>query len=266
MGKISRLFKTLWTVFYYLVVCYFLDRSRRVAFVNAVQTFQRREEHSLLFPTVELSELFPDLSAVDIRLRNFFYRPGNVSFGELCVLVTIARHLQPRTVFEIGTGDGNTTLQISLNTTSDCVTYTLDLPAKDSQTLLKADEGDRVFAGKIEVGERFTSHPEKNKIHQMRVDSATVDVSEFRHVVDFVFIDGSHSVEYVRHDTALALEMLSPNGVIVWHDFLVWSGVTDVLNELSKTMQLYHIAGTSLVLHKHHGEGTGQKPVTVEVV
>jgi predicted O-methyltransferase YrrM len=36
--------------------------------------------------------------------------------------------------------------------------------------------------------------------------------------VDAVFIDGDHSSEVVRHDTDLARAIVSPGGIIIWHD------------------------------------------------
>lgn len=70
---------------------------------------------------------------------------------------------------------------------------------------------------------------------------------------DFVFVDGSHTYEYVMSDSEKALGLL-PNdgGVVLWHDYGEWPGVTRALNELQAGDQrfagLRHIEGTSLAL------------------
>lgn len=36
---------------------------------------------------------------------------------------------------------------------------------------------------------------------------------------DFIFIDGAHDYESVKYDTALARTLLSPGGIVAWHDY-----------------------------------------------
>ncbi len=36
--------------------------------------------------------------------------------------------------------------------------------------------------------------------------------------VDAVFVDGDHSSEVVRHDSDLARAIVSPGGIVIWHD------------------------------------------------
>ena len=70
--------------------------------------------------------------------------------------------------------------------------------------------------------------------------------------MDFVFVDGSHSYDYVLHDSETALQLLRQGqGVVLWHDYGKWPEVTRALEELShnspKFSSLKHIDGTSLV-------------------
>ena len=63
-----------------------------------------------------------------------------------------------------------------------------------------------------------------------------------------MFIDGSHSYDYVRNDTKKALEILAPGGVVLWHDFVPgWPGVMEYLDELGARLPLQRIEGTALV-------------------
>ena len=58
-------------------------------------------------------------------------------------------------------------------------------------------------------------------------------------------------IEAVENDTNKAFKMLSPQGVIVWHDYKPDApDVFKYLNELSKTIELIHIKDTDLVLHR----------------
>ena len=54
---------------------------------------------------------------------------------------------------------------------------------------------------------------------QILLDSANVDFEPFRGKVDFVFIDADHGMSYVKSDSDNAFSMLSPQGVVLWHDY-----------------------------------------------
>jgi hypothetical protein len=49
-----------------------------------------------------------------------------------------------------------------------------------------------------------------------------------------MFVDGSHSYEYVLSDTEAAWKMVKSGGLILWHDYdsRWWPGVTRALNQL----------------------------------
>ena len=73
-------------------------------------------------------------------------------------------------------------------------------------------------------------------------------------LVDFAFVDGSHSYDYVKNDTEKLLRLLAPSGVIVWHDYCrAWPGVVRYLNELGTTLPLRYVDGTTLVYLKRTG-------------
>jgi hypothetical protein len=68
--------------------------------------------------------------------------------------------------------------------------------------------------------------------------------------MDFVFVDGDHSYEYVKNDTEKAFELLAPDGAIAWHDFAGKSeGVVRYLRELALDKPLMRIRNTCLVLY-----------------
>ena len=63
-------------------------------------------------------------------------------------------------------------------------------------------------------------------------------------------MDGSHAHDYVMADTETALKLAAHKGVVIWHDYGVWEGVTRALEEIeaSRHLGLRHVRGTSLVV------------------
>jgi hypothetical protein len=72
--------------------------------------------------------------------------------------------------------------------------------------------------------------------------------------MDLVFIDGSHTYDYVISDTMTAMKLLRhKKGVIIWHDY-GWYEVIKALNEFYTEGGIYaemkNIEGTSLAFLK----------------
>ncbi len=186
---------------------------------------------------------------------------GNVTALELIILNRLARKYGPGSVFEIGTFDGRTTLNLAANVAEDAVVYTLDLPPEELEsTGLRIAPGDSRYIQKARLGSRFRGTAQERKIRQLHGDSARFDFSPYAGAMDFVFVDGAHSPEYVKNDSLRALAMLrNGRGVIVWHDYNAWEGVTCVLDGLRREdpdfRGLTWIDGTTLAyLVRSHGD------------
>lgn len=182
--------------------------------------------------------------------RTFFFNaPAYAS--DIVSLCLICQILSPKVVFEIGTLYGYTALHFALNTPADATVYTLDLP-KDHEirprlnTTMRDDEHTATY--RRQGGYFFDKQDAASKIVCLFGDSATFDFSRFHRQVDFFFIDGAHSYEYVRSDTLNALACCHPGSVIAWHDFgrVGINGVSKWLLELSKDRDIYSIPGGSL--------------------
>lgn len=183
---------------------------------------------------------------------------GNVGISELGILSAIAASCQDGTnLFEIGTFDGRTTLNLALNSSSKCQIYSLDLPP-DQETKFALAAGERHMVDKPTSGSRYEKYRRVYpnaiaKIHQLIGDSAAFDYSSYINSCSLVFVDGSHSYEYVISDTRIAMEIVAKGGVIIWHDYEIWDGVTKALEELDQRERygLCNIQGTSLVYWKN---------------
>jgi len=222
--------------------------------------FQQTYSGVLLFfssiPSVELSDIFSKLkeSSLNLVFSKFSRKDGNVSYGEIQALCMLTAYLKVKNVFEIGTYDGWATLHLALNTPEDAKITTLDLKREDVANVhLGLEKQDLKYINKSTIGDNYRNTEVEYKINQVYGDSATFDFSPLYNSVDLVFIDGSHHYDYVKSDSENAMKMVNERGVIVWHDFLIWPGVTKYLFRLSKRSQLYHIKGTSLVIYKKSG-------------
>lgn len=179
---------------------------------------------------------------------------GNVRISELGILSAFAANCRDcSNVFEIGTFDGRTTLNLALNAPVQCMIYTLDLPPSFG-TIFSLAAGERHMVDKPKPGLRYEQYQKiypaaVGRIHQLLGDSATFDYSPYKDTCSLVFVDGSHSYDYVMFDTRVAMDMTERGGVVVWHDYGIWEDVTKALDELEKRegYGLCNISGTSLV-------------------
>ena len=181
-----------------------------------------------IIPTANLSEVVPE--SVSVQIRDPVSVVGNISLLETIVIAKLVQLHKPSRLFEIGTFDGRTTLNMAANAPREAIVYTLDLPRDQlDSTKLPIVSGDKQYIDKPTSGSRYLGTDYGMKIVQLYGDSATYDLSPFFNEMDFVFIDGSHSYEYVMNDSRLALKLLRDGkGIILWHDYNTpyWEGVT----------------------------------------
>lgn len=179
---------------------------------------------------------------------------GNIRISELGVIGLLAQGCEAHSkLFEIGSFDGRTTLNLAFSSPMSCEVHTLDL-APEMDTAFELARGERHMVEKEKSGARIDkyrdSHAEvTQRIHQHFGDSAAFDYSPFENACSLVFVDGSHAYDYALSDTRAAMRMIRPGGVIIWHDYGIWEGVTRALEELEEkeNLGLKNIAGTSLV-------------------
>jgi predicted O-methyltransferase YrrM len=212
---------------------------------------------SSLIPAKEAWELFPGIEEVETRLGRIFPDEGSsVSYREMVVLCSIIRHEKARTVFEIGTSLGVTTFNIALNLPEDGIAYTLDLPCQSEHENrlriayeVSVSDQKMIFANR--QCRRFLSSSAESKVTQLYGDSATFDYAPYHGRCDVVFVDGAHSMEYVRSDTQAALRLAKPGGLVVWHDYndgFYWPDVHRYLNRLARDRVIYRVRRTMFAL------------------
>jgi len=224
------------------------DARNRHLIQDIARRFGHRDGDAPRLPTIAIDELTS--ASTEVVLAEPVARDGNVSLVELLVLARLVRERRPRHVFEIGTFDGRTTLTLATNARDDAVVYTLDLPP-EQPTDLALERSERAFVDKPMSGARFQGTEAETKIVQLYGDSATFDFTLFR--AELVFVDGSHSYEYVMSDSLRALTLVGGRaGAIVWHDYGEWPGVTRALDQLANSdhrfADLRWVEGTTLAV------------------
>lgn len=185
--------------------------------------WNRLETHA---PAVDLESLAP--GPVPVRLQSFHYERYNTEFFELFALAWLASALRPKRIFELGTFDGRTSLNLALNIDDDADVHTLDLPPGEETFVTRPRTEAPVPADR-----RYTlNHEANSKVTQLHGDSLTFDFSPYEGRMQMVFVDACHKYRHASADTETALRLVSPEaGVIVWHDYTQFRGVQRALDE-----------------------------------
>jgi predicted O-methyltransferase YrrM len=116
-------------------------------------------------------------------------------------------------VLEIGVHEGNTAKAI-LQALPHITRYIgIDVPANYRTTLpIQQGEVPRKPGAAVAGDARFELVIEPR-------GSYDVHAADLMPKFDAIFIDGDHSCEGVRNDSALAYQLIQPGGVIIWHDY-----------------------------------------------
>lgn len=181
--------------------------------------------------------------------------PGGTSDTEAWILAVLAKGA--RRLFEFGTCTGKTAYLWARNQPPDGTVTTLTL-APDQHDAYQATPGDDPVAERFAKQEsRFTRFlysgtDVEGRVRQLYGDSKQFDDTPYAGTCDVVFVDGSHAHSYVVSDSAKALRIVRPGGLVLWHDYSPDApGVFRALNELARRLPLMHIQGTTLVAFRN---------------
>jgi predicted O-methyltransferase YrrM len=130
-------------------------------------------------------------------------------------LAALLLALRPKRIFEIGTYRG---------ASSEMMLRLLPEAKVTSIAFVSDTQGARQFNNdelRVEEVGALVSAENRARFTQLIGDSHQIDPAVFvrdHGRMDLVFIDGDHSRDGVRQDTALARAILAPGGAIAWHD------------------------------------------------
>jgi predicted O-methyltransferase YrrM len=226
---------------------YLISRKKLGSAVSEHKHSKGIKNPEKILPTITIEEATDESEPI---MSEIVHADGNVSEEELRCISKLVKFYQPETIFEIGTFDGRTTLNMALNAPkADLIT--LDLPQEElHSTAFRIKKADHGFIKKKVSGSRFIGTEQESRIKQVYADSANYDYSELESKIDLVFIDGAHTYEYVLNDTSNSRKLLrNGKGIIIWHDY-GWREVIQALNEFYLGDEFFadikNIKGTTL--------------------
>jgi hypothetical protein len=143
-------------------------------------------------PRVSIDSLTPDSTRIAIAAVESV--DGNVTDRELVTIARLVAASEAKTIFEFGTFDGRTTLNLANNAGAGARVFTLDLPAEGAATTsAPLHPHETRYADKPLSGSRYRGTEAEGSITQLYGDSGTFDFTPYRGAVEFVFFFGSHS-------------------------------------------------------------------------
>jgi predicted O-methyltransferase YrrM len=153
----------------------------------------------LTLPVMETEQLAPESGSIIYPAFYPLLAGEDASLGDMLFLLNLAKGRKARRILEVGTYRARTTSALHLNC-PDAAIVSYDIQVLDSPYR-------QSLCDKPNVQLRHASF------------SASAEALRKEPPFDLIFVDGSHRFEDVVTDSRLALELLVPGGVVVWHDY-----------------------------------------------
>ncbi len=251
-----------WVVALCAVVAFAIERLKR----EKLRASVKMTGAFLPLPTVTLAEIDPVFTpgpfgptlATEVAFIGHgpVAVPGGTSDAEAWILSVLAK--QARCFFEFGTCTGRTSYLWSRNAPPDAKVVTLTLAPTQRESYVAAP-GDDTRDMRFALNESnftefiYSGTPEAARITQLFGDSKAFDETPYVGWADLVFVDGAHAESYVLSDSAKALRIVKPGGLVLWHDYIGphhAPGVFNGLNALLKTLPIRHLRGTTFAAYR----------------
>lgn len=198
--------------------------------------------------SVELADILGKDFAEPLFLPLGHVRAGSSPAGDLSALAAITKKKRPKSIFEIGTFEGLSTVVFVKNAATDVVVHTLDLPhGQPDITRTSRSFRAHSISGLYASGNLIDKFGVREQTHAYWGDSAVFDFSPFNSAVDIFFVDGAHTEDYVASDSLHAFECISTNGWVLWHDCFT-PQVLNILKQIAEVTTVHQIRGTNLAL------------------
>jgi len=196
----------------------------------------------------DMERIFPGITAMPYVHNLPAAEYGESNQTETYLLYKIITWQRPRTLIEIGTFKGRSTRIMAEQSPGYARILTVDLPNEERRSRMPINTTDTVYLrqGSDEsdaVGIKYRDSSARDKITQVRIDATSPefkktldDFVEDNGTIDFAYVDPSHDYETTRDCFLLALEHLSPGGIILADDYNKVSthvGVTRAYAELA---------------------------------
>lgn len=189
-------------------------------------------------PEIDFHDL---LGEIDLAIDPYSFLGDTSTPLDLALLVSLAKKIPDCDYFEIGTHRGESIANVA-KVAKSCTSLSLSV---QEMRAMGYSEG-------YITNQNFFL-PKDHQIKLIGHNSQTFDFTPLLKSFDLIFVDGDHSYEGVKIDTANAFKLLKDdNSILVWHDYSLnterirWSvmaGILDAAPE-DKRGNLYHVSNT----------------------
>ena len=246
-----------------LVTIFFLYKKKIKNFIfkSKIKKINITDIHEIF----NLKEISKNLKGPkkDVIIKSFSITPNNNVVGmtsdqEAWIISSLSKI--SKNIFEFGTCSGKTTYLMGLNSNADTKITSVTLNKNNVSDVLKKKEDNEVSFRNI-INESiyskflFSGEEVENKIKVIFQNSLEFNHQEYIGKMDLIFIDGGHTYSVVKNDSEKSFDMLSKNGIILWHDYVPGKqsakDVVKYIHEISKNKKIFSINGTTLAYFKN---------------
>lgn len=246
-----------------LVTIFFLYKKKIKNFIfkSKIKKIDITDIHKIF----NLKEISKNLKGPkkDVIIQSFSITPNNNVVGmtsdqEAWIISSLSKI--SKNIFEFGTCSGKTTYLMGLNSNADTEITSVTLSKNNVCDVSKQKEDNEVSYRNI-INESiyskflFSGEEVENKIKVIFQNSLKFNHQEYIGKMDLIFIDGGHTYSVVKNDSEKSFDMLSKNGIILWHDYVPGKqsakDVVKYIHEISKNKKIFSINGTTLAYFKN---------------
>jgi predicted O-methyltransferase YrrM len=199
--------------------------------LDAFLTSQLKHRHYL--PVVEPTKCIPLFEESEIKLRRCPVGAWSTPLIDVYVVIKAVIGFNSRRVLELGSFRGDTARLIAENTPDNVRICTVDVNP--------------------DHGASYRNTPLESRIDR-KIGRITPQLFAPGEEYDFIFVDADHDYKSVMNDTMVALRVLSPQGVIFWHDydfsgyFHGMAGIPETLKYFSDQHAIVSLQSTRLAM------------------
>jgi SAM-dependent methyltransferase len=179
----------------------------------------------------------PRFAETEVRFRNCPLGAWSTPVVDVYVLIKAALGFESTRILELGSYRGETARLLAENTPATTRICTVDVHPDHG-----AAYKDTPLASRID-----------RKVGEIRPELFARDEK-----FDFIFVDAAHDYASVVNDTEVAFQLLTDQGVMLWHDYRFdgyfhgMAGVPEALKLFSAKYPIVSLSATTLALHSRH--------------
>jgi predicted O-methyltransferase YrrM len=198
------------------------------------QFFSSFLSYRKFLPERDAQDLIPRFAETEIRIKQCPLGNWSTPMVDVFIVLKAAVGFESKRILELGSYRGDTARLLAENTGPNTVICAVDVDERH--------------------GGSYRGLPVEKKIRRKtgRISRLLFDPGE---KFDLIYVDADHDFESVMRDTEVAFQLLTENGVILWHDYCHQSyfhnkcGVPEALDMFAKRYPIYAIRGTWLAIY-----------------